>query len=115
MLKKWAGWLGRSPCSRNARPQKALVGRAQLGLSQPPLIIVIVRCGLDLGQGPFQGEESVLADSGRKGEITARVRMFNETGLYEGKTKKEGGGIRSSTLLNSQLRRNYSPLQKLRS
>ena len=37
MLKKGAGWLGRSPCSRNARPQKALVGRAQLGSSQPPL------------------------------------------------------------------------------
>ena len=29
--------------------------------------------------------------------------------------KKRGWRIRSSTLLNSQLRRNYSPLQKLRS
>ena len=46
MLKKRAGWLGRSPCSRNARLEKALVGRAQLGSSQPPLNRVIVRCGL---------------------------------------------------------------------
>jgi hypothetical protein len=38
MLKREAGWLGRSPCSRNARLEKALVGRAQLGSSQPPLI-----------------------------------------------------------------------------
>jgi hypothetical protein len=37
MRKKVAGWLGRSPCSRNARPQKTLVGRAQLGSSHPPL------------------------------------------------------------------------------
>jgi len=38
MLKRGAGWPGRSPCSRNARSQKALVGRAQLGSSRPPLI-----------------------------------------------------------------------------
>ena len=37
MLKKKAGSLGQSPCSRNARLRKALVGRAQLGSSQPPL------------------------------------------------------------------------------
>jgi hypothetical protein len=29
--------MGRSLCSRNARPQKTLVGRAQLGSSHPPL------------------------------------------------------------------------------
>jgi hypothetical protein len=38
MLKKGAGWLGRSPCSRNARLEKALVGRAQLGSSQHLLL-----------------------------------------------------------------------------
>jgi len=37
LLKKRAGGLERSPCSRNARPQKTLVGRAQLGSSHPPL------------------------------------------------------------------------------
>jgi hypothetical protein len=37
MLKKGARCLGRSPCSRNARSQTPLVGRAQLGSSQPPL------------------------------------------------------------------------------
>ena len=31
------GWLGRSLCSRNARSRTPLVGRAQLGSSQPPL------------------------------------------------------------------------------
>jgi len=46
MLKREVGYLGRSPCSRNARLEKALVGRAQLGSSQPPLIKVIIRCGL---------------------------------------------------------------------
>ncbi len=34
---------------------------------------------------------------------------------HERKTKKRGWRIRSSTLLNSQLRKNYSPLQKVRS
>jgi len=29
MLKKGAGWLGRSPCSRNARPQKSRRGSSQ--------------------------------------------------------------------------------------
>ena len=46
MLKRGLGYLGQSPCSRNARPQKALVGRAQLGSSQPPLNKVIVCYGL---------------------------------------------------------------------
>jgi hypothetical protein len=46
-----------------------------------------------LGQGAFQGKESVLADSGRKGEITARVWIFNETESHDRKTKKEGGGF----------------------
>jgi hypothetical protein len=46
MLKNGVGRLGRSPCSRNARLEKALVGRAQLGSSQPPLNRVIVRCSL---------------------------------------------------------------------
>ena len=35
------GRLGRSPCSRNARSQTPLVGRAQLGSSQPPLKAIV--------------------------------------------------------------------------
>ncbi len=46
-----------------------------------------------LGQGAFQGEESALADSGREGEIPARVRLFNETESHDLKTKQEGGGF----------------------
>jgi hypothetical protein len=46
MLKKGAGWLGRSPCSRNARPQKDGEGAARC----PPCSqnahgeTVLVRC-----------------------------------------------------------------------
>ena len=46
-----------------------------------------------LRQGAFQGEESALADSGREGEIPARVRLFNETESHDLKTKQEGGGF----------------------
>jgi hypothetical protein len=46
MLKKATGRLRQSPCSPNARSRTPLVGRAQLGLSQPPLIKGIARCGL---------------------------------------------------------------------
>jgi hypothetical protein len=65
MLKKGAGWLGQSQCSRNARSQKTLVGRAQLGSSQPPLNRVMVRCGLAcgkarLGAPGWAGEKSGL-------------------------------------------------------
>jgi hypothetical protein len=35
-LKKGTGWLGQSQCSRNARLGKALVGRAQWKINQPP-------------------------------------------------------------------------------
>ena len=36
-----------------------------------------------LGQGTFQGEEAVLADSGREGEITARVGWGETSGLFK--------------------------------
>jgi len=42
-----SGVLGRSLCSRNARPQKALVGRAQLGSSQVPLSGSLPAASLD--------------------------------------------------------------------
>ncbi|MEY4705399.1 MAG: hypothetical protein RL042_1604 [Nitrospirota bacterium] len=46
------GWLGRSLCSRNARSRTPLVGRAQLGSSQPPLSERSTAAAL-LG-GPFE-------------------------------------------------------------
>jgi 23S rRNA pseudouridine2605 synthase len=49
MLKKGEGWLGRSPCSRNARSQTPLVGRTQLGSSQPPLKTIFDVLPPDLG------------------------------------------------------------------
>jgi hypothetical protein len=65
-------------CSRNARPQKALVGRAQWKINQPPSLGDITS---DLGRtifgrllrpyprnGVSMGREAVLADSGRAGE-----------------------------------------------
>jgi len=46
MLKKVAGWLERSPCSRNARPQKDEKGAARCpSCSQsPPDEAVVARC-----------------------------------------------------------------------
>jgi hypothetical protein len=70
-------------CSRNARPRKGLVGRAQWGThpghpwetSKSKIRRVIASCSLRpcLGQGASLGEEAVLADSGREGEVSARV------------------------------------------
>ena len=62
MLKKEAGWLGRSPCSRNARPQKTLVGRAHLGSSHPPLC--------DSFDVALLGTRRVLARQGWAGETS---------------------------------------------
>ena len=47
----WRGWPCRSPCARNARPQKALVGRAQLGASRPPPLVRVRSLRPYLGQG----------------------------------------------------------------
>jgi hypothetical protein len=72
-----------SLCSRNARSRTPLVGRAQWEThpdhpwkkSTSKLGSAIVSCLLRpcLGQGASLGEEAVSADSGREGEITARV------------------------------------------
>ncbi len=70
-------------CSRNARPQKALVGRAQWEThpghpgatytSKLGWIILNYSLRFCLGKGASLGEEAVLADSGREGEVVARV------------------------------------------
>jgi hypothetical protein len=88
MLKKEVGWLGRFPCSRNARLEKALVGRAQLGSSQPPLNRVIVRCGLadSLYEHPatlnveLRAEEIAMKES--KGGVLFVVGLLTVAGLF---------------------------------
>jgi hypothetical protein len=50
-------------CSRNARPQKALVGRAQWEINQPPFL-KRSRASLD-GKGETAGMISVLAEPPR--------------------------------------------------
>jgi len=54
-----SGWAGESVMCSWDHPSHPLLSDSSLG-----------PC---LGQGTSQGEESVLADSGRAGEITARV------------------------------------------
>jgi hypothetical protein len=77
-------------CSRNARPCKGLVGRAQWGThpGHPRIMcrdasrhrgtICSRSLAVLLGAGAPLGEEAVLADSGREGEVVARAgRMRN--------------------------------------
>ena len=69
-------------CSRNARPRKDLVGRAQGGLPQPSLEreLNLRPC---LGQGASLGEEAVLADSGWAGEVAAGVGRVKKADRFE--------------------------------
>jgi len=86
MLKKSSsrrrGGLVGLPCSRNPHDEAVVVRRAQLGTKPGHPLKEgnerawkdIVGCSLRpcLGQGASLGEEAVLADSGRAGEVAAR-------------------------------------------
>ena len=79
-------------CSRNARPEKALVGCRSEGLlpailgatyrSKLGSIIFGHSPGPSLGQGTLQGEEAVLADSGRAGKAVARGWAGEKPSLF---------------------------------
>ena len=44
---------------------------------------VRVRYGLVRGEGPSSGEDAVLADSGREGEVAAEVGAGEKSGPFE--------------------------------
>jgi hypothetical protein len=72
----------------------SIVGRAQSRIDQATIFGAIKKllrpC---LGQGAFQGEEAVLAESGQAGEVNARV-----------------GWVRSLAFLSSLLKSSVLPL-----
>jgi len=79
MLKKATGRLRQSPCSPNARSRTPLVGRAQLGLSQPPLIKGIAAAAL-------LGTRRVSARQGWAGEKAGLFEHSAESYSATGKS-----------------------------
>jgi hypothetical protein len=67
---RWRELKGPYPACSGGLVRATTAQHRQTSSEEPSLV---ARCSLARGKGASQGEEAVLADSGREGEIAARV------------------------------------------